>query len=820
MPYWITDTLAGVPAFLWIYAGLGGVWSLAVLPRVEWQRRVQVVAVAFALGPALLTAWMFILGTVGGATQTPLLNWGNVLGGTAALAVVALALVWRKWRQPPPVLPKGQPLLNDERLLLALVVAGLAVSWVVVAYWPFTAYDTLWVYGFEGRLYALLGYIPQTIGYYPQFLPLQYAFAQLGGINDHTARAVLLFLHVGSILATYVLGSRLFNRRVGIIAAAMWALYPHVGEWSRAGDLEIPLAFLFTLAAAFFLLAWVKADTKPKARRYSLLAGVMLGIGMWTKPTMGAFLLGMALLLLIELARVGFDWRRWWLRGQLALLTSIVAAPLGGVWYIRNMLLGHSPLVFPPGYWLTFAQRSGQEFGWVLLALLIWVLYLVWRYPRYNWRLSGLGVGLVALALVPSILSPRRMTVIEFALLGAGMVALGITVRRMMRDLWDDDLRETAAKLGWAVALGLPYFVTWFYAYSYHFRLSFAVVPLLILPTAVILAHIFTRERVGSIAVNSGVRRLAYFGLICIVAVPGIISPISDLNGGGDYLWTGKYPDDTARYRSGNEALMTVVDGLQVWLDDHPGERLVVSAPEVNRLPFFFPLEDIRVEALPTRLDQIADAAYFVYGTPESAGEYQSVPPRGNQVIGALNRNDIMRRAWGADDGIFRYDVYELHLSNRWVKPEINGAAGEDVTFGDFVRYLGYDIGGLELWPGRRMIMHLYWEVLKTPSEDYTIYIHLRDTNGNVIASWDDPIARGEHGYYSSLVWQPGEIISDERTISLPDGVAPVGEDYRIVIGIYGGTDNARVPITVDGVAGGDGYTLQNPIAIIGEEPS
>jgi hypothetical protein len=323
------------------------------------------------------------------------------------------------------------------------------------------------------------------------------------------------------------------------------------------------------------------------------------------------------------------------------------------------------------------------------------------------------------------------------------------------------------------------------------------------------------------VQVGRGARRLAYLALLCLVAVPGIISPVNDLNGGGDYLWTDKYPNDWERYRSGNAALMWVVDGLEIWRDEHPGERLVVAAPGVDRLPFFFPLEDIRVDDVPTRLDAIADAAYFVYGAPEGVGLYADVSPLQNQVVGALNRKDIMRRAWWMDDGIFSYDVYELHLDRRWVTPEIIGVATNDVIFGDFVRYLGYDIGGLELWPGRRLMMHLYWEVLKTPPEDYTIYIHLLDPEGNLVTAWDNPIARGDNEfYYSSLVWQPGEIIDDERTLSLPSEPIPAGEGYRIVIGIYTSDDNMRVPAIVNGEPDGDGYTLEYPIAILEEEPS
>src|SRR4051812_45597230 len=156
MPYWITDSLAGIPAFLWIYAGLGGPWALAILPRAEWRQRIQVIALAFALGPMLLTAWMFILGTVGMIGETHTLTTINVLVGTVVLALIALILVWRKVRQPEPAEPyPSASLLSDERVLIVLVMAALIVRWFVISYWPFTAYDALWVYGYEGRLYAL-----------------------------------------------------------------------------------------------------------------------------------------------------------------------------------------------------------------------------------------------------------------------------------------------------------------------------------------------------------------------------------------------------------------------------------------------------------------------------------------------------------------------------------------------------------------------------------------------------------------------------------------------------------------------------------------
>jgi 4-amino-4-deoxy-L-arabinose transferase-like glycosyltransferase len=841
MPYWITAMIAATPLYLWVYVGVGVPWALALLPRRDWGHRGTVLALGFAVGSALLTVWMFLVAMIGAASGARALDFGVVAVGLAVLTLVGVGLMWWKYSHAPsermgvgtrqassvgtnnfpttehtgviatqsrsaPPLERNR-LLVDERLLIILMAAAFVVWWVTTAYWPFTAYDALWVYGYQGRLYTLLGYIPNAIGYYPQYLPLQYTFAQLafGGIDDHTARAVLPFLQLGSILAVYVLGSRLFNRRTGIIAAALWTLYPHVGEWSRAGDLEIPVAFLFTLASAFILLAWT--GEKPR-RVYALIAGLILGVGLWTKPTMGAFVWGLGMLAALEFVHVRFDIRAWWARGQLILLTLLAAAPLGGVWYIRNVLLGHRPIDLPPEFWLTIAARSGQEFGWPLLALLVRLGYVYTRKggAKPDPRLILPGLGLVLLALLPTILQPARLGALELLALALGVVLLAAG---LIRTRWSADDRRDAAKVGWGLALALPYFVTWFYSYSYHYRLSFAIVPLMLLPTAVILARWLKPPQ----AVPT---RILYLLMIGLLGLPGVISAVYDLNGGWDYLWTDEYPDDTARYRSGNPALMNVVDGFQAWIDQHPGETLRAAAPGIDRLPFFFPAHEIRVKDAPTQLSELEDVNYFVYGLPESRGEYLDAPL--NAALGVLGRTDVARRAWGQDDGNFRYDVYELNLANRFTPPAPNAPAPDDVVIDGFARYLGHDLGGLELWPGRRVVFKIMWEVIAPAPEDYTIFIHLRDADGNLSANWDAPTALSELGYYSTLFWQPGEYIIDERALMLPEGEPPYGVGYELVIGMYD-SSLTRLPITVNGEAAGDDYVVDNRMSIIPTPP-
>ncbi|MBZ0303349.1 MAG: hypothetical protein K8J31_26640, partial [Anaerolineae bacterium] len=329
--------------------------------------------------------------------------------------------------------------------------------------------------------------------------------------------------------------------------------------------------------------------------------------------------------------------------------------------------------------------------------------------------------------------------------------------------------------------------------------------------------------------------RWIYGITLVALALPGMVSTLYDSSAGWDWLWNGALPDDSAKYRSGNAALMWVVDGLQKWADEHPDEPLVVAAPGIERLRFFFPLADIRVDEAPTRWDQLAGVTYFIDSAPEGRGAYGGIPLEDNQVLSGLalatedeqeiaEERAILRRAWWKDDGFFSYTVYELHLENRLHEPSsppIQAREDRDVSFGGFVRFLGHDIGGDYFWPGRRLVLRLYWEVLTAPDHDYTIYIHLRDANGQVQAAWDGPISRTQDGrYYSSLVWEPGEFIVDYRRIRLPeDTQAPPGEGYQIVIGLYDAQTNTRVPVAIDGEPAGDGYVLPAEFRIVPEQP-
>jgi hypothetical protein len=834
LPYWLEQTLIVLPLAIWIYFGLGIPYAVLVLPRAAWARKAEVLAVSFAFGPAILTAWGFILGTIGAAYSIPLLRFDLLFGGTIVLALVGAVFAWqkRKWTerllplspQPSFTASEGRqnskqaetkislnsPLAFDEKLLIGLMALLLLLIWLTTAYWPFTGYDTLWVYGYEGRLYTLLGYIPQHIGYYPQFLPLQYNFMQLavGGYDDHAARVVVPFLYLGSILAAYTLGERLFSRRVGIFTAAIWALYPHAAQWAQVGDLEIPMAFLFTLSAAYFLQAWTEGESHLR-RRYALIAGLCFGIAMWTKPTAGAFVWGVLLLVvadfLLKVSIGGYSpreaFRQWYPRFEVALITGLACMPLGGIWYLRNWMLDLDILVFPHASWLSLATRSGDLLSWPLLALFLMLAYLASRRRLENGWMLLLGTILILLGAMPS--SPlidiaRRDSPASYIqwyesiaiLAGLGLIGWGLRKYPF------------PSKIAWTYLLALPYFITWFWSYSYHARLSFAIVPLLILPSAVVLAGIKIRQKA------------VWASLIILLSLYGLAMPIAGAAPYYDWLWTDRYPDDDSRYSVQNfDVFQTAV--FILGYGTHYGVTPVVIAPGEQRLSFFMPELQVITNTLPRNFEELEGASHFIYGTlARWAYADAGIEASSNRIVASLGRSAIFKEAFHFHDGNFEYQLYEVNLENRFQIPD-DSASGHPITdeviFGESIRYVSDSVNQGQL-AGNQITVSFLFQAIAVPQDNYYLRLSLVNAQDeSVVYVWEDrPGIVQEEGYYNTRLWEVGEYVVERRQIRLERAATyPRGANiYRLMVHFVDSETGELVPVTVNGEAV-EGYMME-----------
>jgi hypothetical protein len=107
--------------------------------------------------------------------------------------------------------------------------------------------------------------------------------------------------------------------------------------------------------------------------------------------------------------------------------------------------------------------------------------------------------------------------------------------------------------------------------------------------------------------------------------------------------------------------------------------------------------------------------------------------------------------------------------------------------FGDVAELTGHDVAIDE--EKRLIVYRLYWHVLKTAPVDYTVFAHLMDASGEMIASGDSPPFNGD---YPTTQWQAGEQFVEERTLPLPQASG----SYRISVGLYQLPNAERLLVT------------------------
>ena len=104
--------------------------------------------------------------------------------------------------------------------------------------------------------------------------------------------------------------------------------------------------------------------------------------------------------------------------------------------------------------------------------------------------------------------------------------------------------------------------------------------------------------------------------------------------------------------------------------------------------------------------------------------------------------------------------------------------SGADVTFEGQIRLLGHDVACEQDFSG--CDLRLYWEALTPVDRDYTVFVHLLDANGAIIAQDDAPPG---DPFFPTSTWLVGEVIVDDHHLALP-AAAPPGV-YHVIVGLY-----------------------------------
>jgi hypothetical protein len=116
-------------------------------------------------------------------------------------------------------------------------------------------------------------------------------------------------------------------------------------------------------------------------------------------------------------------------------------------------------------------------------------------------------------------------------------------------------------------------------------------------------------------------------------------------------------------------------------------------------------------------------------------------------------------------------------------------------NLGDVVELIGYDASpspsatGASASPLATLELTLYWQSRRVTATDYTLFVHLRDEAGQIIAQQDGPAGDG----YPTSLWEAGTIIRDPVRLSLPPDL-PAGT-YEVQVGFYNLATGERLPV-------------------------
>jgi hypothetical protein len=141
--------------------------------------------------------------------------------------------------------------------------------------------------------------------------------------------------------------------------------------------------------------------------------------------------------------------------------------------------------------------------------------------------------------------------------------------------------------------------------------------------------------------------------------------------------------------------------------------------------------------------------------------------------------------------------IGRLHVRER--RPlQVGQLPGHAATYrlGDAVQLVGHAVTIRQPAAGARagqpmLEATLYWQARAALSADYTVFVHVLDDAGTVIAQEDGPPVRG---LYPTSAWRPGQIIADDRRIPLPAGRGL--DRLRGAVGLYTLADGARLAAT------------------------
>jgi 4-amino-4-deoxy-L-arabinose transferase-like glycosyltransferase len=641
-------------------------------------------------------------------------------------------------------------------LLLVIAVAAALRFWALGSLPPGLYHDE----AFNGldALGVLEGERPVFFeannGREPLFIYLAALSVPLLGRSPGAIRMVAALLGTLTIPATYLMAKAMFNRRIGLLAAAIMGLTLWHVNLSRIGFRAVSMPLLVALA---LWQLWL--GLKDGNRRHFLAGGLLYGLTFYTYLAARFTVVALAAFCLYLVAGWKSEVRGWrlevggWIRGALtfALAALVALAPL---------------MAYVATHWDAFLHRIGQVsvFNPTINGGDFWGTLL--RHVG-NTLLMFTNRG----DFIPRHNVPLR-PVFDPVLSAVFLLGLILCLRRFRQRA------EHAFVLIWLAVMLLPTILA---EGAPHFLRSVGILPVAFVVPAIGLDFLwrFLESRTTTLVAAGAVALALIFGLgDTTIDYFGDHAASQDLSYNFEsaavdlatqanrFLGTGW--DGTRLGARQNppspERHLYIADRL--WRDWASVRFLVSPSPNLTILPESAKLLQISSDLGLSSGRRTETEVMLILWPYEEYNQYLTLLPTGSIIAaqeGALERGDLEKKA-------------RLLYITFTATPATVPSGESEARFEKGLTLVGHR---LTVVSPQELRLSLLWRAEAEIEADYTIFVHL--TRDDAILDQDDSFPAG--GYYPTSLWRAGDIVDDEHSLALPEPYDPA--KHKLIVGVY-----------------------------------
>lgn len=559
------------------------------------------------------------------------------------------------------------------------------------------------------------------------------------------ARLVSVVLGALTVWLAYRLGQRVIvgGHPVGLLAAGILAFTPQFVFMTASVNNDV-LTAVIGAALVYFTVEAVRA---PSLMRFAGL-GVLMGLGLLTKFALLAFW-PLPLLAIVLTA----DQKRP--KRSLPYVAVVLGLPLllAGWWYFRAYLLYGDPLA-----WDVHLQAKGSEVlrttpltltdlrEFVVIHFQSYWAWFGWlKIKTADWVYAVLAAGVLAAWL---------------GLLVWGKAAVG-PLKTAALGRWRSWLRENLAVTAvflsilatTAIYASLFRYIQTINWSGYQGRLAYAAIA----PLAVLLATGWGQTAVFITKLGRNQRtagQTLWYSLPMVGLLALALVSLVQLNTAYDRATLYEPPASWQRVCQETPA------GFYVEAVDYPavvmgGEALIVSLAGYGA-----DSQSLAGEVALLNWD----------GAVLATAVFQQTSVTNDQVVGRAElalppdvQPAAARLVFGADNGTVALGPVKI-AAEQATLPEPTTPV--TANFADEIALIGYD---LQVESGA-VRLKTYWQALRPIGASYTIFVHLLDDEGALVAQQD---ALPQGGAYPTSIWAVGELVVDEAVLLLPPGAQP-----------------------------------------------